>query len=247
LHYARDEGSRPVVPEVPNFPFDPDSWLKQSWDFLVMSLLLYTCFAVPVLLAFGGSLDPNAPLSAYDIWDLVLDCIFCLDILLSFCTCYVAQGVYIKDLRQISKHYLMTWFAIDVPGSIPFDKIIVYANSDSDAGSNLKSLKFIRMLKMVRAVRFLRMLDDLEERDQTGSLRTFFKIFRSIFMMLISAHFLGCMFIMLRETLLDTRGNDNWMDAYDTDLHDADVVEQYVACLYWAIATVSVCMINPKP
>ena len=90
----------------------------------ILSLLLYTCFAVPVVLAFGGQIDPTVPLSAYDIWDLILDFIFCLDIILSFCTCYVAQGVCVNDLNKISKHYLLTWFAIDLPGSIPFDKII---------------------------------------------------------------------------------------------------------------------------
>jgi hypothetical protein len=121
---VRDEGSRLEVPQVPNFPLDPDTYLKQSWDMLVMILLLYTCFAVPVVLAFGGQIDPRSPLSAYDIWDLVLDFIFCFDIVLSFCTCYVSQGVYVKDLKKIAVHYLLTWFAIDLPGSIPFDKII---------------------------------------------------------------------------------------------------------------------------
>ena len=213
--------------------------MKQTWDLLVMVLLLYTCFAVPVLLAFGGSIDPTAPLTPYDIWDITLDFIFCFDILLSFCTCYVAQGVYIMDLGKIAKHYLMTWFAIDLPGSIPFDKIIAYANPEADSASTLKALKFIRILKMVRAIRFLRKLDDLEERDQTGSLRTFFKIFRSIFLMLISAHFLGCLFVMLRDAYLDVYADKNWMDAYDSDLRNESQVEQYVACLYWAVATVS--------
>jgi len=226
---VRDEGSRLEVPQVPNFPLDPDTYLKQSWDMLVMILLLYTCFAVPVVLAFGGQIDPRSPLSAYDIWDLVLDFIFCFDIVLSFCTCYVSQGVYVKDLKKIAVHYLLTWFAIDLPGSIPFDKIIAYSNPDANVGSTLKTLKFIRILKMLRAVRFLRKLDDLEERDQTGSLRTFFKVFRSIFIMVISAHFLGCLFVMLRDALLETVGTDNWMDAYDTDMRDAAPFQQYVA------------------
>ena len=91
------------------------------------------------------------------------------------------------DLGKIAKHYLMTWFAIDLPGSIPFDKIIVYAStgSSSDMGSTLKVLKFIRILKMVRAIRFLRKLDQLEEKDSTGTLRTTLKIFRSLFIMVI--------------------------------------------------------------
>ena len=36
------------------FPFDPESPSKQSWDLVVMLLLLYTTFSVPYALAFGG-------------------------------------------------------------------------------------------------------------------------------------------------------------------------------------------------
>ena len=204
-----------------------------------MLMLLYTCFAVPVILAWGHEIDPTEPLSAYDIWDMTLDVFFCLDIVLSFCTCYVAQGVYIKEFRLIARNYFFTWFWIEVPGSIPFDKIIVYGGLKSEGSGNLKVLKFVRILKMVRAVRFLRMLDKLEERDTTGSLRTFFRIFRSIFMMSISSHFLGCVFIMLRDAFLEKYGHQNWMDAYEPDLRDADYAQQYVACVYWAVATVS--------
>jgi hypothetical protein len=99
-------------------------------------------------------------------------------------------------------------------------------NPDANVGS---TLKFIRTIKMLGEVRFLRKLDDLEERDQTGSLRTFFKVFRSIFIMFISAQFLGCLFVMLRDALLETVGTDNWMDAYDTDMRDAAPFQQYVA------------------
>ena len=44
---------------------------------------------------------------------------------------------------------------------------------------------------------------------------------------------------MLRDASLDVYGDKNWMDAYDSDLRYESQVEQYVACLYWAVATVS--------
>ena len=34
-------------------------------------------------------------------------------------------------------------------------------------------------------------------------------------------------------------GGNNWMDAYDPALRDADNTEKYVTSLYWALATVS--------
>jgi hypothetical protein len=185
LHFIRHESHALTKP--PRFPLDPDSSGKQGWDLLIMFMLLFTTFAVPYLLAFGEEIDPTAPLNGYQIWDLILDVFFCIDIILSFCTSFVLKGVYVTDMSVIAKHYLCGWFLIDMPGSIPFDKIIVYAStgSSSDMGSTLKVLKFIRILKMVRAIRFLRKLDQLEEKDSTGTLRTTLKIFRSLFIMVI--------------------------------------------------------------
>jgi hypothetical protein len=233
----------------PRFPLDPDSIGKQSWDMVIMMLLLFTTFAVPYLLAFGDEIDPTKPLDGYQIWDLLLDVFFCTDIVLSFCTSFVLKGVYVTDMTVIAKYYLCGWFLIDMPGSIPFDKIIIYTSLSSDMGPTLKALKFIRILKMVRAVRFLRKLDQLEQRDTTGSLQTIIKIFRSIFIMVFLAHFLGCMFVLLRSIQLEANPDDlnNWMDAYDPDLRNADKIEQYFACFYWALATVTTIGLSLPP
>jgi hypothetical protein len=233
--------------EIPRFPFNPESYTKTFWDFLLMLLLLFTTFAVPFLLAFGGEVDPKAPLSAYDIFDLCLDVIFCVDIIVTFFTCIHLQGVYVTDLTTIAKDYLCGWFWIDMPGSIPFDKIIIYTSASSDMGPILKILKFIRILKLARAVKFMRKLDQLEEKDRTGSMKTVLNVFRSVLIMIFSAHFLGCMFILLRDLNMDHLDDDqaNWMDTFDSELRYQSAYERYIACLYWAIATVST--IGPPP
>jgi hypothetical protein len=143
-------------------------------------------------------------------------------------------------MKLIARNYLSGWFWIDVPGSIPIDKIITYTSNSEDMGPTLKALRFIRIFKMVRAVKFLNKLSQLEEKDRSGSLRTILKVFRALFLMLFSAHFLGCMFVLLRDqTMKSPDDTDNWMDQYDADLRDADNTQKYVACLYWALATVS--------
>lgn len=72
----------------------------------VLFLLLYTTFSVPYLLAFAQDPPPGAPLTAFDVWDLTLDAIFCLDIALSFVTAYVRNGVYVQNLKSIADNYL---------------------------------------------------------------------------------------------------------------------------------------------
>jgi hypothetical protein len=72
----------------------------------VLLLLLYTTFSVPYLLAFVEDPPLGSAPTAFDIWDLCLDIIFCLDIVLSFVTAFVRNGVYIQNLRLIAKNYL---------------------------------------------------------------------------------------------------------------------------------------------
>jgi len=91
LHTSRSEGVHMHPAKPPRFPFDPESLAKQTWDLFIMILLLFTTFAVPYMLAFGKEADKHEPLDAYQIFDLIMDMLFCVDILLSFCTAYVWQ------------------------------------------------------------------------------------------------------------------------------------------------------------
>ena len=122
-----------------------------------------------------------------------------IDVNICIFTAYVWQGVYVTDLKLIARNYLSGWFWVDVPVSIPIDKIITYTTNSEEMAQTLRALRFIRMLKMVRAVKFLNKLSQLEEKDRSGSLRTVLKVFRALFLMLFSAHFLGCMAEILKS------------------------------------------------
>jgi len=196
LHYSRGPRAQQAKPTL--FPFDPESYGKQTWDSLVIFLLMFTTFAVPYNLAFIRERDKDEPLDWYQILDLIFDVFFCVDIVFSFCTAHVVKGMYVTDLKLIARRYLSSWFWIDAPGSIPFDKIVIYTTSSQDSGPALKALKFIRLLKILRVVKFLDKLKQLEAKDQSGSLRVFLQIFRALFIMVFSAHFYGCMFVLFR-------------------------------------------------
>jgi len=235
--------------EVPIFPFDPDTVPKQAWDVMILFMLLYTTFSVPYLLAFGewspGSLmvrgEPDhAEWGPLAIFHLLLDVIFCLDIVVTFCTAYTARGVYVTNMRHISANYLRTWFFIDFMGSVPFDKIFAAMVIEKDAQTRdvLQGLRMVRILKAVRAFRFLNKLANLEQRDTYGIFRGFVSVFRAVFVMVFVAHFLACAFFMS----IDPSSSRNWMAAYEPILLDYfqhGPHERYVAAFYWAVTTIS--------
>ncbi len=159
---------RPTTATVPCWkrylPIDPECTWKQIWDAILMLFLLYTTFSVPYLLALGGDIDPTRPLSGFEVYDICLDSLFCTDIILSFVTAYIQNGIIERSLRQIALHYVKTWFFLDFFGSVPFDKIVSAIQGAGGQGSALKIMKIARILKMVRAVRFLSKLKELEQK-----------------------------------------------------------------------------------
>ncbi|EKX38220.1 hypothetical protein GUITHDRAFT_54524, partial [Guillardia theta CCMP2712] len=133
---------------------------------------------VPYTLAFDDGPMQKDHYGPLEIWDLTLDVIFCLDIAISFCTCYFENGLYVSNLGKIFTNYLRTWFFLDLVGSVPFDKIIVaVSSSQSTSGSSLRALRFIRLLKIVRAIRFVKKLSQVEENDTSGYFRNVINIF----------------------------------------------------------------------
>ena len=103
------------------FPFNPEAPGKHVWDFLIMVLLVFTCFAVPFQLAF--TVTPGNILTPYNAFDVFVDSCFMSDVVVNFFTAYYDEGHYIDDFTKIKVHYLKTWFLLDVAGSFPFDKV----------------------------------------------------------------------------------------------------------------------------
>lgn len=127
-----------------------------------MMFLLFTCFAVPYQLAFDT--PPGNIMTPYNSFDVLVDCLFMLDVLVNFFTSYYSQGTYVDDFRSIALNYCSTWFAIDVAGSFPFDKVILAmgtSNSTADL-SSLRILKAVRMLKLMRAIKLMGILGRLQ-------------------------------------------------------------------------------------
>ena len=109
-------------------------------------MLLVACF----------NIFTNAYYAAFGIYqefgfvlaDQLLETLFLLDILFSFCTEYLDEETLyvVRDFKKIAKRYMLKSFIFDLLAWVPFDLL-----SDSDPESS--DIRLLRLLKLLRIPR----------------------------------------------------------------------------------------------
>jgi len=172
----------------------PNSWLRSLWDFLILIFVLYNTVVIPLTLAYARLLDKNV-LSAMEGIDIAVDVFFTLDIILSFFTAYTnSRGELITDNRMIAKKYLRTFFAIDVLAVLPFDLFeSLFRTADAqDVNLATRWIPLLKLPRLLRLSRVMRLLDRFE-------FANVWKIIRLLFVLIMIAHFLACLWYLLVE------------------------------------------------
>ena len=94
---------------------------------------------------------------------LFVDACFFIDIILTFFTAYVNQNKeYVLDHWRIARHYLLTWFLLDLLSCIPFSFILDVNNYNSLA----RVSRLPRIYKVIKVVRLARMLKIAKEKSK---------------------------------------------------------------------------------
>ena len=155
--------------------------------------------------------DPNksdAERSTFDRFFLVSDVWFLTDILLNLRTGVVLDDVdmdVIFDPVKIRKHYMKTWFAIDLASSIPWDVMVGVFTPESgehDVTMQKKHATFVRILKVVTILKLLRVTrltkairnwEELLNFQYNISNEAAMKVLQIAFMLLTVIHLNGCM------------------------------------------------------
>jgi CRP-like cAMP-binding protein len=107
-----------------------------------------------------------------------IDFVFIIDIVVNCRTAYLtAHGLLEKRPRQIARHYLLSWFVVDVSASIPVDLILLanqaFMEDDGSEERNsyrmtklIKALRLMRLLRLVRLVKLARVIKIAQEQLQ---------------------------------------------------------------------------------
>jgi len=134
------------------------------------------------------------------------------------------------DWRRVVKHYLTTWFSLDLVSSIPFEDISSGNMMDLQAAKLLKLGKLARMMKMMSpgawdAADFSTTMEDLMHNKAMQQLSRRGSV---IVKMLLLCHWLACGLKMVDTGYLST-----YQDVSLT------VVREYTAAIYWSMTTLT--------
>ncbi|KAG8190751.1 hypothetical protein JTE90_024881 [Oedothorax gibbosus] len=142
----------------------PCSKFRLYWDLCMLFFLVANLIVLPVAISFF-----NDDLSTRWIaFNCLSDTVFLLDILVNFRTGIMNQDnseQVILDPGLIARHYLRTWFFLDLISSIPLDYIfLIFIQDYQDnyqilhAGRALRILRLAKMLSLLRLLRISRLV-----------------------------------------------------------------------------------------
>eukprot|EP00941_MAST-03F_sp_MAST-3F-sp1_P000530 g530.t1 len=219
----------------------PSSKYKIAWDLFVAVLIIYSVTVIPQRLGFDMP-DPT-PGSFADVIDILIDCMFALDMVF----CFNVAGVLpddrlLVDRKEIAITYLRTWFAIDFFSTVPFDrisKLFLDDINDGDADATLRSLKIVKALRLMRLAKLARVLKlgklvvHIESMNIDPGYLKLLTLFLKIFFI---SHMICCGWGYIGLYFTENGSGDSWISAYN--FQNASKEDTYAASLYWTIATV---------
>lgn len=161
-------------------PLNPNGRFRRYFDLITVLWVMMLVLYIPFEIGFNWFIMPDR----YHNFSTVLDIWFALDIVLNFRTGYIFHGTVVMDPDKIVRHYLSTWFAVDLLGTFPFERII----SPSEAKSR-KSLKLVKYFKIPKLMRLSRLLKYMHDHRQV------YDLFEVLVFVVIFLHFGACIWV----------------------------------------------------
>ncbi|TGZ37830.1 Potassium/sodium hyperpolarization-activated cyclic nucleotide-gated channel 4 [Temnothorax longispinosus] len=214
----------------------PCSSFRFYWDLCMLLLLVANLIILPVAISFF-----NDDLSTRWIaFNCLSDTIFLVDIVVNFRTGIMQQDnaeQVILDPKLIAKHYLRTWFFLDLISSIPLDYIFLIFNQFQDfsesfqilhAGRALRILRLAKLLSLVRLLRLSRLVRYVSQWEEVYFLNmasVFMRIFNLICMMLLIGHWSGCLQFLV--PMLQGFPSNSWVAINELQSKIAEVIWRF--------------------
>jgi hypothetical protein len=203
-----------------------NSTFRIIWDIFILVLILASCAVIPYQIAFAHM----ARRSGTEIIYLV-DFFFFIDIFLNFFTSYRYEGIEVTDRKRTVRHYLKTFFFVDLVANFPLDAFLLMLPGIQVYRVSL--VLIVRLLRLLRIVRLVVIFRRWEKQSWTNS--GYLRIGKFFMVVMLFIHWIACGWFLF--AFIDNFPPDSWVMVLG--VKDADPMTQYIRSLYWAIVTMT--------
>ncbi|OWF56739.1 potassium/sodium hyperpolarization-activated cyclic nucleotide-gated channel 3-like isoform X3 [Mizuhopecten yessoensis] len=229
----------------------PCSNFRFYWDLFMLVLLIANLIILPVAISFF-----NDDLSTHWIvFNCISDTVFFLDIVINFRTGVILNDFadeIILDPKLIARHYVKSWFFLDLISSIPMDYIFLMWDAEADfnqlfhagttasmgpspywQGRALRMLRLAKLLSLLRLLRLSRLVRYVQQWEEFLAFAgKFMRIFNLLCLMFLLGHWNGCLQFLI--PMLQDYPDDCWVSI--EGLKEAHWAEQYTWALFKALS-----------
>ena len=217
----------------PKWILHPDGKFKMYWNILLVMGMIFSLIIAPYQMAF----ETNT--YSLFIFELLLDCIFFIDIIFScFTGFYDEDMILITNHSAIMKKYLKSWMLIDILACFPLHLILEIS---VQLNSLVRLTRFKLLWRLIRITKLLRLLRVFKSDDQRKTIHLALKLSiqleRVLTFLFIDAfliHIIACFWILIGK---NSQTSESWIYFYG--FNDLDNGSLYIASLYWTVTTLT--------
>jgi len=245
--------------------FHPSSPKKISWDMMLGVLVLYSVISVSYRIGFDNPTpEPGSTADqGFYVLDWTIDILFIIDMFASFNTVVMDEedqpvifrksiaSIYVRGPSQRG----CGWFWIDFFSTVPVDRISSWLVSGGNSARMLKMIRILRLLRLMKLLRLFKLSHIMGTTESEMDINpAMVNLVKLLFAMVGVAHVLACIFFQIHlvgSGLPGTATRDEvlrsskrtWVQQYSENCDPGFQVEsrtsQYIASLYWTIATMT--------
>lgn len=190
-----------------------DSRAKIGWDLLVVISVFASGLMIPYRMVSGQ--NPT------DFLYWLISLIFCMDIILTFNTEIKTGLDVLTDRKAVVKHYLTTWFLLDLLAALPLAPLFkLVAPQDASGILVFQILLLFRLLRLLKLVKISTTFKALQEAVNIPP--ALMRLIVFLFWFALIAHFMSL----------------GWI-AIGAGEQARSFGDQYIRALYWCITTIA--------
>ncbi|TGZ64941.1 hypothetical protein CRM22_006107 [Opisthorchis felineus] len=141
--------------------------------------------------------------------------------------------------KEIARHYVKTWFLLDLLSSLPLDYIYLIFHENENfshivqAGRALRFLRFAKLLSLIKLLRLSRLVRYVSQWEEFLNVANkFIGIFNLVLLLLLLGHWNACLQFLV--PMINDYPVDSWVSK--VKLQNANWFEQYTWALFKAMS-----------